>query len=130
MRTSIKVASLLSCAILVSLAGCSRGDAPPLGGVHGNVKINGKPVEHLSVIFRPQKGKSGVGETDAQGNYTVVFGRVGQEGAPVGECTISFQWPTGYQPPEGVAIPEGWAGDSETKVEVKPGNNTFDFNLE
>jgi hypothetical protein len=130
MRTTTKAPLILSCLILaVAFVGCSKGDRPPLAGVTGNVKIKGQPVKDLIIMFKPAKGKAGTGQTDAEGNYTAIFGRIGVTGAPVGKCKVSFQWPTGHDP-MGVTIPDGWAGDSETEVEIKEGANTFNFNLE
>lgn len=132
MNKTKKLISLLACSLMViAAAGCNSSDRPPLGQITGNVKIKGQPVEHLYILFSPvPRGKAGVGETDAQGNYTVSFGNPDILGAPVGECVVSVTWPTGYEVPEGISIPEGWGSDSKTKVEVKPGKNEFNFDLE
>lgn len=130
MKSPTKVALSLACGMLVvSLIGCGGSDRPPLGSVTGTVLIKGQPVEHLLVTFQPAKGKAGQGETDAQGKYTAFFGRRNIEGVPLGKCKVGFVWPTGYEPPAGVSIPEGWGADSETEVEIKAGANTFDFDL-
>lgn len=130
MRTTTRILSILTCVLLVtSLIGCGGGgggaDALPLGKVSGIAFVNGKPYADLMVIFQPERGKAGVGVTDAQGKYSAVYGE--SAGAPVGECTVSFQWAA--TAPEGVTIPEGWGGDSEVKVQINAGNNTYDFDL-
>lgn len=129
MRTTTKFASLLLVTLSLVIAGCSKSDRPALGQVSGTVKIMGKPVEHLIILLQPTKGKPGVGETDAEGKYKIYFGSKDVPGAPVGTLKVTFQWPTGHEVPEGVAIPPGWGGDSTTTVDVKAGQNNFDFDL-
>lgn len=128
MRTSARTISLLTCALLLTtIAGCGDGAAnqAPLGRVTGVATIKGQAYPELMVIFQPKQGKAGIGITDAQGKYNAVYGD--SSGAPVGTCTVSFQW--AGTPPEGVKIPEGWGGDSETTVEIKAGSNEYSFDL-
>lgn len=107
--------------------GCGgSGDRPELGKVSGTVKMDGKPLSGVIVVFKPDAGRAATGIADAAGKYQLTYLH-GVNGAKVGPSTVSFEWPLGTSGP---AIPEKYAAKSELKVEVKMGSNTLDFNLE
>jgi len=75
---------------LLTLTGCpdSGGvETPDLVPVSGTVKLDGEPVEGVSVMF----GSAGVGESDANGRYELVFQGGSDEGVPVGDYTVTCE---------------------------------------
>lgn len=87
----ISSVALLSCALLLlALTGCpdSGGvETPDLVPVSGTVKLDGEPVEGVSVMF----GTSGVGESDATGRFELVFQGGPEKGVPVGDYTVTCE---------------------------------------
>lgn len=66
------VGMLLAGAVLVlAAAGCGGGTDPVL--VEGVVTLDGKPVDGVTVMFRPEVGRPSVGKTDADGRYTLRY---------------------------------------------------------
>lgn len=116
----------LTAAIVLS-TGCSQGDRPPLGYVSGTVTIDGEPLRGVIVAYLPDQGRTAVGTTDENGKYEIEYLQ-GVKGCKVGPSTIGFMAPTGGSPSH--AIPPKYENKSEFKVDVKAGNNKFDFNLE
>jgi hypothetical protein len=88
---------LLLLAALVALClGC--GSEFPTANVSGQIKVNGKPVEKVSIMFQPvaAEGKvnAGIGSygiTDADGRYTLKL--IGKEtrGAVIGKHKVRFE---------------------------------------
>lgn len=70
--------------------GCGGGaDVPPLGTVKGKVSLEGAPVANAMVTFTPTtQGRPSVGVTDTTGMYSLVY-TVGNEGAVIGEHTVT-----------------------------------------
>ncbi|MFH1267526.1 MAG: hypothetical protein ABIK89_17525 [Planctomycetota bacterium] len=128
MATSPRLALILFLsAMLLGSVGCNRGDQPELGKARGTVTLDGKPLAGVIIRFHPQTGRAGTATTDSDGKYDLVY-TYGVNGAKVGPNTVSFAWPDGEA--GGSPIPGKYAGESELKVEVKAGKNTFDFPLE
>lgn len=127
MRSTPKwAAMLILLAISLASSGCgSAGDRPELGFVTGAVKLDGKPLPGVIIIFKPEEGRPATATTDSDGNYELTY-RYGVKGAKIGPNTISFEWPIGEG---GTAIPEKYTSKSTLKEEVEAGNNTFDFDL-
>ena len=126
------IVSLLLVVSSAWLTGCSSNN-PPLGKVSGKVTLDNDPLSGVIINFKPEDGRAATGTTDAQGNYTLEFS-YGVMGAKVGPNTVMLEWPLGEgEPGTGgprKAIPKKFTGlDSELKVEVKKGRNTFDFDL-
>lgn len=125
------IVSLLLVASSAWLTGCSNNN-PPLGKVSGKVTLDNEPLAGVIINFKPEDGRAATGTTDSQGNYTLEFS-YGVMGAKVGPNTVMLEWPLSEGEP-GLGprkrIPNKYVGlNSELKVEVKKGRNTFDFDL-
>src|SRR5690348_5741145 len=71
-----------------AVAGCG-GSEFEFGDVTGVVKLDGKPLPNAVVTFTPKGGgPSGVGKTDAEGQYQLYTAT--EPGAIVGEHTVSI----------------------------------------
>ncbi|HET6423849.1 MAG TPA: hypothetical protein VFG20_09215 [Planctomycetaceae bacterium] len=117
----------LVCFTLSTLIGCGGSDRPPLGKVSGAVTIDGAPLTGVIVAFMPAEGRPATAVTDDRGLYRLEY-TDGVPGAKVGPATVSFFPPTGGSPSH--AIPAKYSNNStEFKVEIKPGSNTFNFDL-
>lgn len=114
------------------LSGCGRSDLPQLGDVEGVVTLDGQPFENAMVQFHNEKGgRPGSGITDKNGKYKLQFNEE-YTGAKVGpnRVEITTIWPEGEPPPgkKDPILPK-YNAKSELKEEVKPGKNTFNFDL-
>jgi hypothetical protein len=113
----------------VLLTGCGRGDRPELGYVTGQVTMDGEPLGNIIVKMKPEKGREAAVRADDNGNYDMEY-LPGVKGTKVGPNTVTFEWPLGYEGPT-KAIPRKYTGiDSPLKIDVKPGRNVFNFDLE
>jgi len=125
---SVAVAVTMALAII----GCGRSDLPELGYVSGTVTLDGKPFPNAMVQFHSEAGgRPGTGTTDKAGKYELVY-TTGAKGAKVGSnrVEITTMWPDGEPPPgETERIPAEYNLASTLKKDVKPGRNTFDFEL-
>ena len=94
----------------------------------GRITIDGQPMENVDVSFQPEGGglPSG-GRTDKDGHYELAYKR-GVMGALVGQHTVrmGISSEAVRHPPK---IAEKFNMKSELKREVKPGHNTFDFDV-
>lgn len=116
---------LLFSVVLSHVLGCGGADHPELGTVTGTVTLDGKPMAGVNIVFMPEVGRPSSAVVDEQGRYELLYTE-GLAGTKVGSNTVSFSWPTGVS---GVAIPARYAEKSELKAEIKPGSNTFDYDL-
>jgi hypothetical protein len=125
------------------LVGCGRSGLT-LGKVGGQVTVDGKPVKEGVILFVPERGPGASGLID-NGQYSLTT-RTSGDGAVVGrhkvyfapkppagdpntevrECPAPPPPPTSDFPPAKYATPES----SGLTVEVKPGTNVLDFDLE
>lgn len=118
---------LLFAATALGTIGCGRSDLPELGRVEGTVTLDGKPLAGVVVTFSPQKGRPAVANTDSAGKYDAMYTH-GVKGATVGPNAVRVLWPEGEA---GTApIPPKYGTQSELKLEVKPGRNTFDITMQ
>ncbi len=125
--------SLLICSLSV-ITGCGYSD---LGAVTGKVTLDGVPVEGATLEFQPdEEGASpSIGITDAAGEYTLKYTR-DSYGAKVGTHKVRITLPTTSMDENGVEtivpqpIPARYNSATTLVSEVKPGSNTFDFELE
>lgn len=113
-----------------------RGQVPDLAAVSGKVTLDGEPVRNALVQFIPiatdtKKSNdmlfvsAAAGYTDPEGRYTLFYTSVA--GAPMGThlVRIDAQDDQGKQ-----RIPAQYSGTASViRREVKPGSNTFDFDL-
>ncbi|HBJ37562.1 MAG TPA: hypothetical protein DDZ51_22965 [Planctomycetaceae bacterium] len=134
--------------LIVLQLGCTNSDQPEIGQVRGTIVLDGKPLAGVAVVFQPDKGRPARGMTDAEGKYELTYirntkgSKVGPnrvEIAPSEEGEESVEVETGdenAQPtvrtakPGRPVVPPRYNVQSELKVDVMPGENTFDFQLD
>jgi hypothetical protein len=132
--------------MLVQL-GCAPSDQPELGQVSGTITLDGKPLSGIGVVFQPESGRPARGMTNAEGKYELTYIRqtkgtkVGlnrveiapneDAGAEDDESSEDVSKASSKQSISGKpVIPARYNVRSELKVDVKSGQNTFDFKLE
>ena len=122
------VLSLLWAGCLIISLGCGGAERPPMGKVTGTVTMEGDPVENLILLFKPDVGRAAAAKTDANGFYRVEYIK-GEPGTKLGPTMVLLEWPLGYAAP--FPIPPRYTGvNTELKLDVVAGNNTFDIELE
>jgi len=129
-RLVVIVAWSMLLAGVVSLPGCG-GDAsrPKLGKVTGVVTLDGKPLPAAQVEFVPQSGRPSLAETGTDGSYRLQF-TADEDGALVGSHTVKIHTAVdGRMDRTEELVPAQYHSKSELKAEVKPGSNTFNFDL-
>ena len=90
--------------------------------------MSGEPVSNISLLFKPESGRAATATTDKNGKYSLEYVK-GVAGTKLGPTIVLLEWPLGYQAP--FAIPSRYAGaNTELKLEVKKGSNTFDVKME
>jgi hypothetical protein len=115
--------------LVAILSGCGGGDRPELGYVTGKVTMEGEPLGNIIVVMKPEVGRAAMVRANDEGMYDIEYVH-GVRGTKVGPTTVTFEWPLGYEGPT-KPIPRKYTGvDSAIKIDVKPGKNTFDFDLE
>lgn len=133
--------------LVLNLSGCGGiNDEPKLGKVTGTVTMDGAPVSGIAVVFQPDDGRPARGKTDSAGKYELTY--IGKTaGSKVGPNRVEIAFseegeeesananegenPGAAKPKRGkIAIPARYNTNSELKVDVKPGENVFDFKLE
>jgi len=131
-------------ALGVFLGGCGgNGKLAPVSGV---VKLNGKPVADVEVIFQPTSGDSvnapgpaAYGVTDANGRYTLKVVGEDRNGASVGKSIVRFSGRASAadfsedgskRGKPAVFLPARYGGDSKIEFDVPPGGtSSADFDL-
>jgi hypothetical protein len=125
-------------ALAVVLLGCSKQPVgPPRGTVHGKITLDGKPIATGMINFKPMGPAAGptCGLPLKDGQYAS-----DAKGPIVGKNRIEIrarsQTPTQPQNPDGdwksnyiEAIPARYNSQSVLEADVRPGDNTFDFEL-
>jgi len=118
---------------LLMAAGCGGPEFHP---VSGTVTLDDEPLADANVTFRPasEEGQWGIADTDVQGRYTIISDE--KTGLPEGqyEVAISTYVDGNDQPdPPIPAVPERvpmrYNARTTLEFEVKPGENTADFEL-
>ena len=120
----------LMCVIL--LVGC--GEDPNVATVNGKITLDGKPLGGALVTFAPTDsegiGSMTYGKSESDGTYHMVVSD-NKDGAYVGENLVRVK--TSDSKADGSVIkevvPAIYNSKSKVLVEVKPGSNTFDFDL-
>jgi hypothetical protein len=132
--------SALMLLLLLLIAGCDGGRAGQ-GAIHGKVTLNGKPLAKGSILFTPIEGTHGAvagGEIE-NGRYefsgatgpAIGWNRVEIRAArKTGKMIPKPFAPPGQMIPEQVeAVSPQYNTSSTLKVEIKPGENTADFEV-
>lgn len=95
MRLNMLTAGLA--VLCLSLTGCGGTDFGPMGSVSGRLTMDGKPLEAGTqlLFMQMEKGYAAFGQTDAEGNYELVWMREGRNWTevPVGNYKILIQPP-------------------------------------
>jgi hypothetical protein len=128
MTTGRNVLVVLCLFAMLITVGCGRSDLPELGTVHGKVTVDGKPAAGTLITFAPDKGAVAAGLIQADGSYELEY-IDNIKGAQVGPATVVLIPSPGEPKPNDVIIPPKYRQPSELKVEIKSGDNTFDFDL-
>jgi hypothetical protein len=137
-----RIAMLVLCLLvaLTAAAGCNRHGANR-GIVSGKVTLDGQPLEQGTIQFTPIEGTKGVptGGSITSGRY-----RLADAAAPTVGCNrveVRAMRPTGKKVPKPfappgetidelvAAVPPKYNSQSTLKIEVKPGENTADFDI-
>jgi|688.fasta_scaffold603377_2 hypothetical protein len=119
--------------MLAGLCGLAAGSgcAPSnKAGVTGTVTFGGKPIENVRVWFTPEVGPGGAGTTAADGTYTLYAGPRDKGWVAVGPCRVCFF--DLHDPEKPPRFPQRYQSNDTSgfTVELKPGPNICDFDLE
>tara|TARA_R100001132_G_C3272735_1_gene94719 strand:+ start:3460 stop:3876 length:417 start_codon:yes stop_codon:yes gene_type:complete len=129
----LKFFQALSLFAVSLLVGCSGGatDTPELSQVTGKITMDGAPLTKASITFQPVSGSSSVGMTDETGEYVLAYNR-NTNGAVPGKHTvrISKRGEAGSPNDTEDQVPVQFNRDSKLTAEVKPGENTINFDLD
>lgn len=129
------------CLVLVAICvGCSK-QPTDRGSVQGEVKLDGKPLEQGSILFTPVDGTKGTvtGGEIKNGRYQ----RSAKDGPAIGKNLVQIravrktgkmvQKPMAKQgelvEEYGEAVAPEFNTASTLKVDIKPGENTADFDV-
>lgn len=121
-------------AAVLAAGGCNsriRG-MPDLAAVSGRIMLDGRPLAKVAVIFSSEKGHSSMGITDEQGRYSLKF--IGKHrGAEIGKHLVALDGLGGLDHPPGPnfknPVPAEFGVKSTLTADVRPGNNTINFDL-
>lgn len=121
-----------------SLVGCGNGDIPPVGEVHGQVKLNGAPIEGCQVMFEPvEGGRSSSAMTDADGQYVLRYSG-NAAGALLGKHKVKLITERGalrddngrvVDPGSKEKLPKEYNTETTQIVEVTSGDNPINFDV-
>ena len=120
----------IACSLAALAGGC--GGNENLSEVSGTVRLDGEPLNDALVVYSPTSGgTTAYGRTDESGRYRMYF-KDDEPGAWLGENRVRIS--TGDVGATGGAgkperVPDVYNVKSDLTVEVKPGENTFDFEL-
>jgi hypothetical protein len=89
---SLRVAPIMSLPILLTLAGCDKGDYPEMAKVSGTVTYKGKPIPNMMVNFMPTEGRPSWGKTDANGRFEMIYDS-DYKGVKIGHHKVYFTPP-------------------------------------
>ena len=122
--------ALCIAALLLFSASCSkRGD---LAAVRGKITLDGEPLANAFVVFAPtDHGTTSYGRTDASGSYEMMFTDT-EKGAWIGNNSVRISTGdlgTGGGPGPKERVPIVYNDATTLTADVRPGKNTFDFDL-
>lgn len=74
--------------------GCGGDSRPPTYPVKGKLLVDGKPAHEAFIWFHPAdpKGQRSSAQADDKGDFQL-SSFVSGDGAPVGDFTLTFEWP-------------------------------------
>jgi len=94
-----------------------------------------EPLVGYTVTYTPSTGRPAFSVIDEDGKYDLTYIR-NTKGAKVGTNKVAVTWVDygggsdgGDSPVKKLKIPAKYSTKSELSVDVKPGANTFDFDL-
>lgn len=98
MLMSRNVTSLLIVMMGLTLSACAKkNDYGPMGSVTGKLTINGKVIEQGTqlLFMKMDAGYAAFGETDQEGNYSIIWARDGERKSklPLGTYKVLIQPP-------------------------------------
>ena len=111
---SLRVAPIMSLPILLTLAGCDKGDYPEMAKVTGTVTYKGKPVPNMMINFMPTEGRPSWGKTDANGRFEMIYDS-DYKGVKIGHHKVYFT------PPVGSTIDGGTSKESRKAIAAAVG---------
>src|SRR5689334_3036994 len=112
--------------LLILLSGCGQS-GPDVAPVKGRITLDSQPLANVGVQFQPEGGmRPSSGGTDDNGEYELFYKR-GVMGARIGPNKVRII--TDPNDPKAPTVPDRYKTQSELKVDVKPGNNEFNFEL-
>jgi hypothetical protein len=128
-----RICLVLGACNLVLLAGCGGPEHPEVGRVSGVVTLDGQPLPEATVMFQPTEGRASIATTDSAGKYSLTY-LDGVPGAKLGSHTVIMRTEIpgedGQPPIAKEKLPKKYHEQSELTAEVKPGSNTFNFDLQ
>ncbi len=121
------------CTAVIGLAGC--GPAEGFATVDGRVTLDGEPLPDAYVEFQCTGENAGtsMGRTSSNGKYSLMFSR-SKTGARIGPSrvlitTFDLDGTQGGVRRVPEKVPAIYNVKTELTADVKPGANTFDFDL-
>ena len=128
----------------VCFSGCQKPAVPDyaslgLAEVSGTIRLDGKPLANANVIFESADETYSVGRTNANGHYKLMFNSE-KSGVMTGEKVVRIQlgrFPEDAEAEDAQApsaddsseLPSSYNKESQLKVTVVAGVQTFDFDL-
>lgn len=142
LRIAFAMSLLASLSFFAAGCGGSSSDAPKTVAAKGTITVDGRPMGRLSVAFMPASGKVAMGETDDQGNFTLmtnepgdgaVVGTYSVSVAPIYESTPPMPGMDGYvkpgPPPFNKKFTDHTKSGLTATVDKEPSKNDFKFDL-
>lgn len=102
---SVRVSSILCLALLTACGSETRRDNLEVFPTWGTVKIKGKTLPGVSVVFFPEGetgGQGGRGISDESGQFILKY-QDGRDGVPAGKYKVLFEY---FTMPDGSKVPE------------------------
>ena len=135
LRTRLKEPVALSL-LLSSLLAVGCGPANDMARVKGTITLNGQPLEHANIEFRPtaDEGAPSSGQTDAGGRYELMY-TFDTPGALPGEYIVSIRTAGTFfdddcnELEREEQVPAKYNTQTELRRTVEPGRNRIDFDL-
>jgi hypothetical protein len=143
-NSRIPILNTLACLVFVAVAPGCRVQEAAIGEVAGVVRIKGKPLSNVVVLFENSKsGVSLTATTDGDGRFKLSSHKA--KGLPLGHYRVAIQPGALAQESMGqrmtfdgpakqgqspIARPDRSPATTRLKAEVRPGLNEFAFDLQ